>query len=185
MLPKISAMAFSLAAVLALPLPAAAQTASGKEKVSSVPSATATFVDTDGNDIGSADLLQTKDGVLIRANVETLPSGSWIAFHIHETGECAPASGFKSAGGHFNPTGRAHGYLADNGPHAGDMPNQYVGEDGVLRTEVLNPAVSLGQGDTNVMGLAIVIHDGTDDYKSQPSGAAGSRIACAVIESRT
>ncbi|MEW5422335.1 superoxide dismutase family protein [Amorphus sp. 3PC139-8] len=180
-----TAMALSLAGALALPLPVAAQTGSGNGPASSVPSATATFVDTDGNDIGSADLLQTADGVLIRAEVETLPAGSWVAFHIHETGTCDPESGFKSAGGHFNPTERKHGYLSENGPHAGDMPNQYVAQDGILRAEVLNPAVSLGQGDSNVMGLALVIHGGRDDYKSQPSGDAGDRVACAVIEGET
>ncbi|QDL93803.1 superoxide dismutase family protein (plasmid) [Paroceanicella profunda] len=144
--------------------------------------ATAKFVTADGSDAGSAELTATGSGVLISAEVTGLPADSWVAFHIHETGTCDPATGFKSAGGHFNPLGAQHGLLAEGGPHAGDMPNQYVGADGVLHAQVLDPFVTLVDGDTDVRGLAIVIHDGTDDYVSQPSGDAGNRIACAVIE---
>lgn len=147
---------------------------------------TASFVGSDGADIGSAELRPVAGGgVLIRAEIDGLPAGSWVAFHIHETGACEPEDGFKSAGGHFNPTDAAHGFLADGGPHAGDMPNQHVGADGTLRTQVLNTAVTLGDGDTGIQGRAIVIHDGQDDYESQPSGDAGSRIACAVIGAST
>ncbi|WP_118133627.1 superoxide dismutase family protein [Oceanicella sp. SM1341] len=144
--------------------------------------ATASFVNAEGGEAGSAELTATGSGVLIEAEITGLPAESWVAFHIHENGACDAADGFKSAGGHFNPTGAEHGYLSEGGPHAGDMPNQYVGADGVLRTQVLNPAVTLGEGEADIAGLAIVIHDGTDDYSSQPSGDAGSRIACAVIE---
>lgn len=86
------------------------------------------------------------------------------------------------AGGHFNPGSKEHGYDAANGPHAGDMPNQYVAADGTLRAEVLNPEVTLADGEAGIRGRALMIHAGADDYRSQPSGDAGERLACAVIE---
>jgi Cu-Zn family superoxide dismutase len=91
-------------------------------------------------------------------------------------------TGHESAGGHFNPKNAEHGYMAANGPHAGDMPNQYVGSDGTLHAHVFNTMVTLDDGETAVRGKALMIHGGQDDYKSQPSGDAGNRQACAVIE---
>jgi len=90
--------------------------------------------------------------------------------------------GHESAGGHFNPGGKEHGFNAPNGPHAGDMPNQYVGSDGTLRAQVLNTFVSLAEGENSVKGRALMVHGGADDYESQPSGKAGERLACAVVE---
>ncbi len=146
------------------------------------PPTTVEFVDRGGAAAGTATLRAAQEGVIIEAEVEGLPAGQWVAFHIHENGECDAAGGFQSAGGHFNPTDREHGYFVEGGPHAGDMPNQYVGDDGALRAQIFNGSVSMGEGDADVSGRAIVIHGGTDDYTSQPSGDAGERIACAVIE---
>lgn len=92
------------------------------------------------------------------------------------------ATGHESAGGHFNPGSSEHGYDVANGPHAGDMPNQYVPADGTLRAEVFNHAVTLADGETGIRGRALMVHAGADDYSSQPSGDAGDRLACAVIE---
>ena len=144
--------------------------------------ATAKFVGADGKDVGTATLTGTKTGVLIEIEVSGLPAGQWVAFHVHETGTCDHTTGHESAGGHFNPTGAQHGYEAENGPHAGDMPNQYVGTDGTLRAQVFNSAVTLGEGDNGITGRALMVHGGQDDYSSQPSGDAGNRLACAVIE---
>lgn len=145
--------------------------------------ATARFVDADGEANGTAELWQlASGGVLIRIEVGGLPEDGWVAFHVHETGSCDAATGHESAGGHFNPGGKDHGYMAANGPHAGDMPNQYVPEGGTLHAEVLNPAVTLAEGETGIRGRALMIHAKADDYKSQPSGDAGDRLACAVIE---
>ncbi len=144
--------------------------------------ATAQFVDQSGAEIGTATLTGTSEGVLVEAEVRGLPGDNWVGFHFHENGECDPQGGFQSAGGHFNPTGREHGYRVDGGPHAGDMPNQYVPADGVLRAHVFNSAVALNEGDAALSGRAIVIHAGADDYESQPSGDAGDRLACAIIE---
>lgn len=144
--------------------------------------AKANFINMAGEQNGTATLTQTPDGVLIEVEAKGLPAGEWVAFHVHETGTCDHQTGHESAGGHFNPTGAEHGYLAANGPHAGDMPNQQVGADGTLRAQVFNSMVTLDGGENAIRGKSLMIHGGKDDYKSQPSGDAGNRQACAVIE---
>ncbi|MBV1916498.1 MAG: superoxide dismutase family protein [Sphingomonadaceae bacterium] len=140
-------------------------------------------IGSEGQAIGMAVFEQTAAGVLIDVGVKGLTQGEH-AFHIHARGTCNPEGGFKSAGGHFAPGERVHGIKDTAGPHAGDMPNQFVGSDGSLRAQVLNSAVTLAAGGNALMdadGSALVIHAGADDYVSQPSGAAGPRVACAVI----
>ena len=145
--------------------------------------ASANFIDADGKEAGTAELRHGPDGgVLIRLEVSGLPAGEWVAFHVHETGACDHTDDHKSAGGHFNPTSKEHGYLVDNGPHAGDMPNQRVDSEGMLRADVFNSAVTLDKAEAGILGRALMIHAKGDDYKSQPSGDAGDRLACAVIE---
>jgi superoxide dismutase, Cu-Zn family len=146
------------------------------------PTAKAEFANLAGAKIGTAILTETSHGVLIDLEVTGLPAGQWVAFHVHETGKCDHQTAHESAGGHLNPTNAQHGYLAEKGPHAGDMPNQHVGADGVLRTQVFNSMVRLDGGEAAIRGRALMIHGGQDDYMSQPSGAAGKREACAVIE---
>jgi superoxide dismutase, Cu-Zn family len=143
--------------------------------------AQATFVDLEGRTVGEAAITGVANGVVLTIEVSGLPARQWVSFHAHETGECDLEDAFESAGGHFNPNEVSHGYLAETGPHAGDMPNQYVGEDGVLRASIFNPLVRL-EGASNLRGRALIIHDGTDDYATQPSGNAGDRIACARVE---
>jgi Cu-Zn family superoxide dismutase len=137
-----------------------------------------------GQTLGMASLEQTPAGVLVSVSASGIPEGEH-AFHVHEKGVCDAAGGFASAGGHFAPDGTAHGYRDAKGHHAGDMPNLFAGPDGKLRAQVLNSAVRLGESGEGALsdadGSALVIHGGADDYASQPSGAAGSRIACAVI----
>jgi superoxide dismutase, Cu-Zn family len=137
----------------------------------------------DGDETGTATLTAAEaGGVLVTLQIEGLPEDRWVAVHVHETGECDASTDYDSAGGHFNPASREHGYHSAGGPHAGDMPNQHVGGDGVLRAEIHNPALTLSDGDASVIGRAIVVHAGRDDYVSQPSGDAGARIACGVVE---
>lgn len=146
----------------------------------------AKFLNGSGKTVGQATLIETPNGVLIKAEVSGLPAGEH-GFHLHETGRCDTAGGFKSAGGHFAPRGKSHGFMSDEGPHAGDMPNQFVGKDGKLRAHVLNARVTLGSGDASLFdddGSALVVHSGKDDYRSQPSGEAGARLACAEIRRR-
>jgi Cu-Zn family superoxide dismutase len=143
--------------------------------------AVANFVGPDGKQAGRASLTAAKTGVLIELEVSGLPANKWVAFHVHEMGNCDAAHGYDSAGGHFNPDKAEHGLLAANGPHAGDMPNQYVGDDGVLRAQVFNGMVSLDDKNA-IRGRTLMIHADSDDNRSQPAGAAGKRLACAVIE---
>lgn len=143
--------------------------------------AVANFIGADGKETGRAALTQGKDGVLLEVEVSGLPAGTWVAFHVHETGKCDAATKHESAGGHFNPGAKEHGFLAANGPHAGDMPNIHVGANGVAHAHVYNTYVSLN-GDNAIRGKALMIHARSDDYRSQPSGDAGERLACGVIE---
>jgi Cu-Zn family superoxide dismutase len=146
-------------------------------------SAKSTLKDKDGKDVGSATLTQTPAGVLIALSVKGLPAGEH-AFHVHGTGKCEPP--FMSAGGHFNPDRKKHGMMAPDGPHAGDMPNLHIPSNGELIVEVLNAAVTLEKGKANSLfgpeGTALIIHAGKDDYKTDPAGEAGGRIACGLVE---
>jgi Cu-Zn family superoxide dismutase len=142
----------------------------------------ARFVDEHGQANGQATLTAVTGGVLIELEVAGMPAGEWVAFHVHETGTCEHGGDFQSAGGHFNPGSKEHGYLSEGGPHAGDMPNQSVGADGTLRAQVFNGAVTLDKGEAGIVGRALMIHAKPDDYRSQPAGDAGARLACAVIE---
>ena len=143
--------------------------------------AVAELIDGKANPVGSALLTQLEQGVQIVVAVSGLPAGKH-ALHIHETGECEPP--FESAGGHFNPTDVEHGWDNPEGPHAGDLPNIYVGE-GAVQVEYITDRLTLEDGETSLFdddGAAIVIHQGQDDYVSEPAGDAGMRLACGVIE---
>lgn len=144
---------------------------------------TVQLINSQGEAIGQATITQSAEGVLISAHAGGISPG-WHAFHIHETGKCEPP-GFTSAGGHFNPTGAGHGFLDGDGHHAGDLPNVYVGEDGRLDVDVFTKQVSLAPGGpaslADADGSSLVIHAGRDDYRTDPAGDAGGRIACAVI----
>lgn len=145
--------------------------------------AKASFVDAKGQANGTAELTgMAAGGVLMKLEITGLPENSWVAFHVHETGSCDHTTGHESAGGHFNPGSKQHGFTLADGPHAGDMPNQYVGADGALRAEVYNPLVTLDEADAGISGRALMVHAKPDDYESQPSGDAGDRLACGVIE---
>ncbi|MBR1216956.1 superoxide dismutase family protein [Bradyrhizobium sp. U87765 SZCCT0131] len=146
-------------------------------------SAKATLKNAEGAAIGSLDLAQVSDGVLVKLTARGLPPGEH-AFHVHAVGKCEPP--FTTAGGHFNPDNRKHGMMSAEGHHAGDMPNLIVPASGDVAVEVVNTAVTLDKGKPNSLykpdGTAFVIHAAADDYKTDPTGNAGGRIACAVVE---
>jgi len=188
-----------LAASLILALPACAESNSPNNAtaapsapesttaIQNVKKAKAILAGPDSKPLGSVTLTQTPAGVLLTAVLDGLPEGIH-AFHIHTTGTCAPD--FGAAKGHFAPNGESHGFLVNGGPHAGDMPNIHIPASGALTLEILNARISLSasqqDGTASTLfdedGATIMIHAGADDYESQPSGAAGARIACGVIK---
>jgi Cu-Zn family superoxide dismutase len=149
----------------------------------STSTAKATLVNNQGKKVGQATLTETSKGVKIDMTVENLPPGVH-AFHIHQNGVCTPPD-FKSAGGHFNPYGKQHGFLNPAGPHAGDLPNITVGADGTAKVVTVTKLVTLKSGAKNSLfppgGTSLVIHAGADDYVTDPAGDAGPRIACGAI----
>ncbi|SDB83318.1 superoxide dismutase, Cu-Zn family [Pelagirhabdus alkalitolerans] len=143
-----------------------------------------TLMNTEGNPVANATLTEKEEGgVNIIFEGQDLPPGE-LGFHIHDVGECIPPN-FESAGGHYNPTDSKHGFNHPEGPHAGDLENIHVNEDGTVYAEVEAPMVSLKRDHENTLfteeGTSLVIHSGPDDYFSQPAGDAGDRIACGVI----
>lgn len=166
------------ACLITLSAPAAEAPAASEGKI-----VRANVIGEQGNSLGMVTLEETPAGLLVTTDVSGLPAGEH-GFHFHEKGQCDPGQKFTTAGGHFAPGSEKHGLMVMGGPHGGDMPNQHVGEDGVLKGQVLNTRVTLSPGATSLLdadGSALVIHAGADDYKSQPAGDAGGRIACAVI----
>jgi len=163
--------AASFIAALAAIAPAAAQTAKASLK------------DADGKAVGTAELIQSPAGVLVKLAVKGLPAGEH-AFHVHAVGKCEPP--FNSAGRHFNPGNKKHGMMSAEGQHAGDMPNLHIPAGSELIVEVLNAAITLEKGKPNSVfdadGSALIVHAGKDDYSTDPTGEAGGRIACGVIE---
>lgn len=142
------------------------------------------LIGNDGKSVGTVELLQNDNGVMVKLQAEGLPPGQH-GIHFHEKGTCETPD-FESAGGHFNPTDASHGLEHDEGPHAGDLPNIEVSEDGTIDTEFLAKNVTLTLGEDNSLlqegGTALVIHAGEDDGKSQPSGDSGERIVCGEID---
>jgi Cu-Zn family superoxide dismutase len=120
--------------------------------------------------------------VYISGEIGGLGRGRTHAIHLHETGDCSAADA-SSAGGHFNPTGAAHGRAGHGAHHAGDMDNLVANAAGVAKVDVHLRGVALGGGGPDdIIRRAIVVHANADDYSTQPAGNAGPRIACGVIE---
>ncbi len=140
----------------------------------------------DGKTLGTATLTEAPHGVLLRIEAKGLTPG-WHGLHFHEKGDCG-APDFKSAGAHVHTaTAAVHGLLNPDGNDNGDLPNLYVAADGSATAELFSPLVSLsGAGGRPALldanGSAIVIHANPDDYKTQPIGGAGARVACGVVK---
>jgi Cu-Zn family superoxide dismutase len=151
-----------------------------------LPSAAKTVVelkDAQGKDVGKVILWSEKDNV-VRVNVDLhgLPPGEH-GFHFHQNAKCDPPD-FKSAGPHFNPESKKHGFDNPEGHHAGDMKNITVDAQGNAKARFTDSDVTLGEGSHSLFsngGTAIIIHAKADDYKTDPSGNSGDRIACGVV----
>lgn len=142
-----------------------------------------TMYNQDKEKVGTATIRSVYTGLNVTLDASDLQPGMH-GFHIHENGICE-APDFESAGGHFNPTDAKHGFDHPEGPHAGDLPNIEVDQDGNVVADVTADMVTLEKGKVNSLlkegGTALMIHSKADDYESQPSGDAGERIACGVI----
>lgn len=137
---------------------------------------------TSGNSVsGTATFTQIGDEIALRIEIMGASPGLH-AVHIHEYGDCSTPDA-TSAGGHWNPTDVAHGKWGEGEFHLGDLGNINVGEDGIGTFELSTDLWEMGTGsDVDVVGRGIIVHAGADDFTSQPSGAAGPRIGCGVIE---
>src|ERR1700722_3599985 len=191
---KIRPMAFRAGVILSAVLLGAAWSGQakgqGQEKtvalrssVQMASTAHADIVNATGDKIGTATLVPSAGGVRIDLSVSQLPPGTH-GIHIHTAGKCEGPD-FKTAGGHFNPASKKHGRDNPAGPHNGDLPNIEVGPDGKATTSLLDTNVTLSDGPNSLFPegeTSIVIHAAQDDYKTDPAGNSGARIACGVIQ---
>jgi len=168
---KAPAIGFALSAVLSVCSTSMAQGMS----------AVATLSPTAGNTAaGTVTFTQKGDKVTVVAEVSGLSPGAH-GFHVHEKGDCSSGDGM-SAGGHFNPTGKAHGDPNAPDHHAGDMPMLVADASGnASLTAELSP-MTVGAGTTDIIGKAVIVHKDPDDYKTQPTGNSGARVACGIIK---
>lgn len=149
-----------------------------------LPAASATIADAAGRPVARASLQRRTGGFLVHVEAAGLAPGTY-GVHLHTVGRCDPP-GFASAGAHWNPAGRQHGRDNPAGPHLGDLPNLVVGADG---RGTIDAAVAggLAEGSNPLLdadGAAVVVHAQADDYRTDPSGNSGARIACGVLTPR-
>jgi len=145
--------------------------------------AVADLAPTQGNETRGSITFTVVDGrVHASGQISGLKPGSEHGFHIHEKGDCSAPDG-NSAGGHFNPALQDHGSVASDPHHGGDMPNIKADDNGVAAVDgPVSTNVNIGKGDDfDIIGRGLIVHADPDDYKSQPTGNAGARLACAVI----
>jgi len=170
--PFASLSLITFAACTATPMPAGDRTPMGGGATAS-----ALVRDATGRDLGTLAVMDMPGGLHVTGTLRGLPAGTH-GIHLHAIGRCeAP---FTSAGPHWNPTGRLHGFENPQGAHAGDMPNIAAGTDGSVRVDVMTRGGTLRGADAamDADGLAVVIHASADDHRTDPSGNSGGRIAC-------
>lgn len=144
--------------------------------------ARAALVGADQAQYGEVIVAEGGDGLIVNINAQGMTPGAH-GVHIHETGKCEGPD-FKSAGGHWNPTAKQHGFDNPQGAHAGDFFNLDIGADGTGALEATVPGATLKEGENALLdadGAAFVVHAGPDDLKTDPSGESGGRVACGVF----
>ena len=176
----VSILAASLAACASAPPPKPAAPAQPQHRVqraqANLAPASASLVS------GKLAITAIDGGVRIEGELGGLGRGGTHAIHVHERGDCSAADG-SSAGGHLNPSASAHGRAGTPVHHLGDMDNLSANARGVARVDLRLSGVTLGSGASNdILGRALVVHAGPDDYSSQPAGNSGARVGCGVIQ---
>jgi len=165
----------SIPLAAALLLGACASTAPGG------PSATARLVATTGNAVtGDVRFARQGAAVLVSGNVRGLAPNTEHGFHIHDKGDCSSGDGM-STGGHFNPLAKSHGAHDHSEHHAGDLVSLKADAYGVATFSYTSSTITVGEGVTDVIGRGLIVHRDADDFKTQPTGNSGPRMACAVI----
>jgi superoxide dismutase, Cu-Zn family len=145
------------------------------------PKAVATLEPTRGNTTtGMVTFVQHGPHVMVTGRITGLKPNQEHGFHVHEKGDCSSGDGM-STGGHFNPDGKPHG-PQDAAHHAGDLPALKADAAGVATLRFHLEGVTVGSGTANLVGRGLIVHISPDDYKTQPTGNSGARIACAVIQ---
>jgi len=143
--------------------------------------ATAVLRDSAGRELGTVTLADAAGGIAVSGTLRGVAPGTY-GFHLHTVGQCEPT--FEAAGGHWNPTSAQHGSENPQGPHLGDMPNVTVGADSTVAIQTTTPGGSL-RGENALLdadGAAVMLHAGTDDYRTDPTGGAGARMACGAVQ---
>jgi Cu-Zn family superoxide dismutase len=144
--------------------------------------ATAALQPTKGNKtFGEATFEETDGKVRVIVFAQGLKPDQEHGFHIHEAGDCSSGDGM-SAKGHFNPHGKPHGHPSAAERHAGDLPALKAGKDGRAKLDTTMDVITLRPGPASIIGRGLIIHADPDDYKTQPTGNAGARLACGVIK---
>lgn len=162
----------------------AAAMATGTSLAFAADKAVAELAPTQGNAVkGSVQFEQKGDKIMVTVDVSGLPANSEHGFHVHEKGDCSAPDG-TSAGGHFNPENKPHGHEGTE-RHVGDMPNLKSDANGVAKASFELDLMTLKDGSANnIINRAVIVHKDPDDYKSQPVGNAGARVACGVIKAQ-
>lgn len=136
---------------------------------------------TRGNSVsGTVTFVQIGDRVRLQAVVTGLHPGTEHGFHVHEIGDCSAADG-SSAKGHFNPFGKPHAHYSTPERHAGDLPALKADGRGRAELDVSLDVITLAKGPANIVDRSVIVHAGPDDFRTQPAGNSGARVACGVI----
>jgi Cu-Zn family superoxide dismutase len=146
------------------------------------PSAKADLQATKGSKAsGTATFTQMGDKVRLVADVSGLNAGQEHGFHIHEAGDCSSGDGM-STKGHYNPLNKSHAHYSTPERHAGDMPAIKADSTGKAHIDTMLDVITVNPGPTSIIGRGLIVHAGSDDYKTQPTGNAGARVACGIIQ---